>query len=104
MALGNNRDYVKTARIAEQSLAKHSARVAELTANGMSREDASKKAYDEIIAAGKARKDAQYTRQIKKLEKMILTGVYDRSTTNAVEAHEEIARITRWKERNGGKA
>jgi hypothetical protein len=103
MALGNNRDYVKTARIAEQSLAKHAARMAALIAGGMSKEDASKQAYDEIVASGRAKTVARIEREIKKRERMIVMGIYDCCTTNEVEAREEIARLNRWKERNGGK-
>lgn len=50
MGLGNNRDYKTRDRIARAGLARHFARMTELQAQGLTREEASRQAWLEMIA------------------------------------------------------
>lgn len=49
-------DYWRRDRIAKASLARHFKRMTELEVEGMSREDASRQAYDEMTAKQRARR------------------------------------------------
>jgi hypothetical protein len=48
MGLGNNRDYKTRDRAARTNLKRHAVRMAELESQGMTREAASKQAFDEL--------------------------------------------------------
>lgn len=55
MALGSNRDaYVTSERKIKNNLRRHAERMAELIAEGMSREDASRAAYEEMTTKRRA--------------------------------------------------
>lgn len=49
MGLGTNRDYKTRGRRTRERLARHSERMSELVKQGLSREQASKQAFDELF-------------------------------------------------------
>ena len=52
MGLGNNRDYKTMSRKVTLALKFHTKRTAELVATGLTNEEASRSAYDEVKALG----------------------------------------------------
>ena len=50
--LGNNRDYTTSARQADRAVRKHNELMKKYEEEGMSRDEASKKAYKEVVAMG----------------------------------------------------